>query len=61
MIVKTIREHANASPPTYTKEVGQEYIVSDGMAANLIAAGIVEECKPRRTRKRAGDETNAED
>lgn len=43
MKVRTIRKHINSYGPQPTKNFGRIYTVSDKEAANLIAAGLVEE------------------
>lgn len=43
MKVRTVRPHGNLHPPTYRKNRGRKYEVTDREGANLIAAGLVEE------------------
>ena len=56
MKVKTLKKHSNAYAPQFVKNVGRKYEVSERDGRNLIAAGLVEEDKPK-----ASDEADSQE
>lgn len=47
MRVRTIRQHANAYPPQYVKNLRRVYEVPDKIGKNLISSGLVEEVREK--------------
>lgn len=47
MKVRTIRKHQNGHAPTFIKQNGRKYELPERDAKRLIAAGLVEEDKPK--------------
>lgn len=49
MKIRTLREHGNGYGPVYQKHPGRVYDAPDHVAANLIASGLAEDAKTKKT------------